>query len=196
MAKLLKIDSSASGENSASRKLSSEFVAKWLANNPDGEVIERDVNANPIPHLTDETLGALFAPAEQRTPEQQAIVARADQLIDEIEEVDVIAISAPIYNFSVPSTLKAYFDHIARAGRTFKYTENGPVGLLNKDVYVFTSSGSFLSGTPYDHQVPYLKTFLGFLGLNVVQTFTAGGQAMGEAGEKAFAEAKEAIAAL
>ena len=195
MTTLLRIDSSAAGEQSKSRQLADVFISKWLAENPNGKVIERDVDAQPLPHFTSQTLGALFTPEEQRTAEQQAIVAVGDELIEELEKVDVLVISAPIYNFSIPSTLKTYFDHIARAGRTFKYTETGPVGLLDKDAYVFTASGSFLEGTPVDHQLPYIKTFLNFLGIKVLNVATAGGQAMGEPGAEAFNKAKDQIAA-
>lgn len=195
MTTLLRIDSSASGDNSKSRQLTNEFVEKWLAKNPNGKVVVRDVNANPLPHFTSETLGALFTPEEDRNAEQKAIVAIGDELIEELEAADVVAISTPMYNFGIPSTLKSYFDYIARAGRTFKYTEEGPVGLVNKDAYVFAASGSFLAETPLDHQVPYVKTFLGFIGLNVKETFVAGGQALGEPGTEAFVKAKESIAA-
>ncbi len=194
MTTLLRIDSSASGENSKSRQLANEFIEKWLAKNPDGNVVVRDVDANPLPHFTSETLGALFTPEENRSAEQKAIVAIGDELISEIEAADVVTVSAPMYNFGIPSTLKSYFDYIARAGRTFKYTETGPVGLLNKDAYVFVASGSFLAETPMDHQVPYLNTFLGFIGITVKDTFIAGGQAMGAPGEKAFNQAKSQIA--
>lgn len=194
MATLLRIDSSASGENSKSRQLANEFVEKWLAKNPDGKVVVRDVDANPLPHFTNTTLGAMFTPEENRTDEQKAIVAMADELIEEIEAADVVTVSAPVYNFGIPSTLKSYFDYIARAGRTFKYTETGPVGLLNKDAYIFVASGSFLAETPMDHQVPYLNTFLGFVGITVKDTFIAGGQAMGEPGEESFNQAKAKIA--
>ncbi|REG82699.1 FMN-dependent NADH-azoreductase [Marinomonas pollencensis] len=195
MATLLRIDSSAAGDNSKSRQLANEFVEKWQAANPEGQVIVRDVNANPLPHFTSETLAALFTPEAERTPAQKDIVTIGDELIEELENADVVAVSAPVYNFGIPSTLKAYFDYISRAGRTFKYTENGPVGLVKKDAYVFTASGSFLSGTAMDHQTPYLKTFLGFLGLTVKETFIAGGQSMGEPGEEAFTKAKNEIAA-
>lgn len=194
MATLLRIDSSASGDNSKSRQLADAFVSQWQAQNPNGTVVVRDVNAKPLPHFTSETLGALFTPEEERSKEQKGIVAIGDELIEELEAADVVAISAPIYNFSIPSTLKSYFDYIARAGRTFKYTEEGPVGLVNKDAYIFSASGSFLENTPYDHQLPYVKTFLNFLGLNVKDAFVAGGQAMGEEGDKAFASAKGRIA--
>lgn len=193
MTTLLRIDSSASGEHSKSRQLANEFVAKWLVDNPEGKVVLRDVNANPLPHFTSETLGALFTPEENRTDAQKAIVAIGDELIDEIEAADVITVSAPMYNFGIPSTLKSYFDYIARAGRTFQYTETGPVGLLKKDAYLCIASGSFLAETPMDHQVPYLKTFLGFVGITVKDTFIAGGQAMGEPGEASFEQAKAKI---
>ncbi|MCW4628622.1 MULTISPECIES: FMN-dependent NADH-azoreductase [Marinomonas] len=194
MTTLLRIDSSASGENSKSRQLANEFVTKWLAKNPDGKVVARDVTANPLPHFTGETLGALFTPEESRSAEQKAIVAIGDELIAELEAADVVIVSAPMYNFGIPSTLKSYFDYIARAGRTFKYTETGPVGLVNKDAYIFSASGSFSAGEPFDHQVPHIQTFLGFIGLNVKETFIAGGQAMGAPGEEAFNEAKAQIA--
>ncbi|GAB3478990.1 FMN-dependent NADH-azoreductase [Marinomonas epiphytica] len=195
MTTLLRIDSSAAGEQSKSRQLADVFVTKWQAENPNGKIITRDVDANPLPHFTSDTLNALFTPEEQRNDEQKAIVALGDELIDELEGADLLVISAPIYNFSIPSTLKAYFDYIARAGRTFKYTDTGPVGLLNKDAYVFTASGSFLQGTPVDHQLPYIKTFLNFLGIQVKHTATAGGQAMGEPGVEAFNEATHQISA-
>jgi len=194
MPTLLRIDSSASGDNSKSRQLANEFVEKWLAKNPEGKVVSRDVTANPLPHFTRETLGALFTPEADRTPEQKAIVAIGDELIEELEAANIVIVSAPMYNFGIPSTLKAYFDYIARAGRTFKYTETGPVGLVNKDAYVFAASGSFLADTPADHQVPHIQTFLGFIGLNVKNTFVAGGQALGEPGEEAFSKAKAHIA--
>ncbi|WP_421856474.1 FMN-dependent NADH-azoreductase [Marinomonas sp.] len=194
MATLLRIDSSASGENSKSRQLANEFVEKWLAKNPDGEVVARDVTANPLPHFTGETLGALFTPEESRSAEQQAIVAIGDELIAELEAADLVIVSAPMYNFGIPSTLKSYFDYIARAGRTFNYTETGPVGLVNKDAYIFSASGSFSAGEAFDHQVPHIQTFLGFIGLNVKETFIAGGQAMGAPGEEAFNKAKSQIA--
>ncbi|MBD5771087.1 FMN-dependent NADH-azoreductase [Marinomonas colpomeniae] len=195
MATLLRIDSSASGENSKSRQLANEFVEKWIAKNPNGQVVSRDVDANPLPHFTNETLGALFTPEENRSKAQKEIFAIGDELIDEIEAADVITVSAPMYNFGIPSTLKSYFDYIARAGRTFKYTETGPVGLLKKDAYVFASSGSFLAETPMDHQVPHIQTFLSFVGIFVKGTFIAGGQAMGEAGDTSFNEAKAKVSA-
>ncbi|MEO9656099.1 FMN-dependent NADH-azoreductase [Marinomonas sp.] len=195
MATLLRIDSSAAGEQSKSRQLADVFISKWLADNLNGKVLKRDVNAQPLPHFTSQTLAALFTSEEERSAEQQAIVAVGEELIEELEKVDVLVISAPIYNFSIPSTLKAYFDHISRAGRTFKYTETGPVGLLDKDAYVFTASGSFLEGTPVDHQLPYIKTFLNFLGIKVQNVATAGGQSMGEPGTEAFNKAKDQISA-
>lgn len=194
MTTLLRIDSSASGENSKSRQLANEFVEKWLAKNPEGKVVARDVAANPLPHFTGETLGALFTPEADRSAEQQAIAAIGDELIAELEAADLVIVSAPMYNFGIPSTLKSYFDYIARAGRTFNYTETGPVGLVNKDAYVFSASGSFSAGQPFDHQVPHIQTFLGFIGLNVKETFIAGGQAMGAPGEEAFNQAKSQIA--
>lgn len=194
MSTLLRIDSSAAGDNSKSRQLANEFVEKWLAKNPEGKVVSRDVTSNPLPHFTGETLDALFTPEADRNAAQQAIVAIGDELIEELEAADLVIVSAPMYNFGIPSTLKSYFDYIARAGRTFQYTETGPVGLVNKDAYVFAASGSFSAGSSMDHQVPHIQTFLGFIGLNVKDTFIAGGQALGEPGEASFNTAKANIA--
>src|SRR6185312_15592746 len=98
--------------------------------NPGAKVVVRDLLANALPHLDDSVLGAFFTPVEQRTPEQAAIIARSDALIAELQAADIIVIGAPMYNFGVSSQLKAYFDWIARAGVTFRYTENGPEGLV------------------------------------------------------------------
>ncbi|QGZ41666.1 FMN-dependent NADH-azoreductase [Pseudoduganella flava] len=185
MANVLYINSSVRSSGSLSRQLSAEFIGKWQANHPTDTIVERDLAANPVPHLTEEMLGAFFTAPDQRTAAQAQTVKLSDDLVDEVLAADVIVIGAPMYNFSVPSGLKAYIDHIARAGRTFKYTDKGPVGLIEgKKVYVFTASGGVYSEGPaagYDFLATYLKAVLGFLGITDISFIRAEGVALGDA---------------
>jgi FMN-dependent NADH-azoreductase len=192
MKTLLQLNSSLFSGNGQSSRLSNDFVAAWRAANPDGKVVVRDLAANPVPHLDGERFGAFLAKPEERTAQQQAVVDFSDALIDEIRNADVIAIGLPMYNFGIPSTLKAYFDHIARAGVTFRYTANGPVGLLGgKKVYVFAARGGLYQGTPLDTQTGYVRDFLAFIGLTDVEFVYAEGLAMGEEPKKAALEKAE-----
>jgi FMN-dependent NADH-azoreductase len=193
MATLLQINSSLFGDNGNSSLLGQEFVQRWKAQNPTGEVVLRDFAKEDVPHLDATRVQALFTPAENRTPEQQAVVDYSDKIIAEINAADVIVIGVPLYNFGVPSTLKAYFDHIARAGVTFKYTETGPEGLLeDKPVYVIATRGGVHKGQPTDTQTQFLSNFLRFVGLKDVHFIYAEGLNMGQK-ELAFDEAKKAI---
>jgi len=184
MANVLYINSSVRTSGSLSRQLSSEFISKWQAAHPADNIVERDLASKPVPHLTEEMMGAFFTPAEQRSAEQAQTVKLSDTLVDEVEAADVIVIGAPMYNFSVPSTLKAYIDHIARAGRTFKYGANGAEGLLkDKKVVVFIASGGVYSEGPasgFDFLATYLRAVLGFLGITDISFIRAEGVAMGE----------------
>ncbi len=184
MANVLYINSSVRTAGSLSRQLSAEFIAKWQEGHPGDTVVTRDLALDPVPHLNEQTLGAFFTPAEARNAEQAFAVRLSDQLVDEVIAADVIVIGAPMYNFSVPSGLKAYIDQIARAGRTFKYTEAGPVGLLtNKKVYIVTASGGVYSEGPaagYDFLATYLRAVLGFLGITDISFIRAEGVALGE----------------
>src|SRR5262249_12450106 len=169
-----------------SSRLAQQFVDEWRQANPEGRVIERDIGANPIPHLTAERFQSFLAKPEARTPEQQAVAGFSDALIDELRRADVIVLGLPMYNFGVPSTLKAYFDHIARAGVTFRYTEKGPQGLLTgKKAYVFAARGGLYQGTPLDTQTSYVRDFLRFLGIDDVEFIYAEGLAMGDAAKSA-----------
>lgn len=182
MAKVLYINSSVRSNGSLSRQLSGELVAKLAAQG--NTVVERDLAAQPVPHLTEQMMGAFFTPAEQRSAEAAATIALSDTLVDELLAADVLVLAAPMYNFSVPSTLKAWIDHIARAGRTFQYTATGPVGLATgKKAYIFTASGGVYSEGPaaaYDHLSTYLRAALGFLGITDITFVQAEGVAMGE----------------
>ncbi len=153
MQTLLQIRSSIFSDGGQSSRLAERFVAAWHAAKPGGKVIVRDLALEPVPHLDAARFGAFVAKRDERTPEQQAMVAYSDALIDELARADVVVLAVPMYNFGIPSTLKAYFDHIARAGETFRYTEEGPAGLLTgKKVYVFAARGGLYAGTPRDSQ--------------------------------------------
>ena len=198
MTTILQINSAARSQGAQSTLLVNELTARLQQSNPGAKLVERNLQSDPLPHLDDAVLGAFFTPAEQRTPEQQAIAARSEALIAELQAADVIVIGAPMYNFGISSQLKTYFDWIARAGITFRYTANGPEGLVkDKKVYVVSARGGKYHGTPHDSQTPYLKSFLGFLGMTDVNFIYAEGLAMGpDAAGAALASAREAIAAV
>lgn len=198
MTTLLQIQSSLFSRDGQSSQLTDEFVATWLRNQPDSQVRVRNLALAPLPHLDAERVSAFFTPFESRTAAQQKLVDLSDDLIDELKRSDIIVIGVPMYNFGIPSTLKAYFDHIARAGVTFRYTENGPEGLLTgKKAYIFATRGGQYAGTALDTQTAYLRDFLGFLGITDVEFIYAEGLNMGvEIKEKALAAAKVKLAAL
>ena len=196
--KILQINSSARSAGANSTRLADAITARLKAANPAAVVELRDLAANPHPVLDEAALGALFTPAEQRTPEQATRVALDDALIAQVQSADAIVLGVPMYNFGVPVQLKTWIDAIARAGVTFRYTENGPEGLLKgKKVYVALARGGIYRDTPADSQVPYLKGVLGFLGMTDVEFIYAEGLAMGpESADKAFAAAEAAIGAV
>lgn len=198
MTTLLQLNTSLFSTGGQSSQLADQFVAAWRNNNPGAEVIVRDLANQPLPHLDAERFLAFIAKPEERTPAQQALAAEADALIEEIKKTDVIVLGLPMYNFGIPSTLKAYFDHIARAGVTFQYTANGPQGLLNgKKVYVFAARGGLYAGTPRDSQTTYVRDFLAFIGISDVEFVYAEGLNMGEANKQAaLASAKERLTQL
>lgn len=167
--KLLQIDSSALGDQSASRELTAAIVADWRRRVPGLEVIRRDFDADPLPHLSSRSL-AKADPAES---------AVADAVMAEFLAADVVVIGAPMYNFAIPSTLKAWIDRIAVAGVTFRYTAEGPEGLAKgKRVVIASTRGGMYSGSPLDFQEPYLRALFGFLGTAPVEFVRAEGLAM------------------
>ncbi|ADG18915.1 FMN-dependent NADH-azoreductase [Paraburkholderia atlantica] len=198
MATILQINSAARSQGAQSTLLVNELTARLQQSNAGATVVTRNLQAEPLPHLDDAILGTFFTPADQRNPEQEAINARSEGLIAELQAADIIVIGAPLYNFGISSQLKTYFDWIARAGITFRYTENGPEGLVKgKKVFVVSARGGKYQGTPNDTQTPYLKSFLGFLGMTDVSFIYAEGLAMGpDAAGAALASAREAIAAV
>src|SRR5581483_1730796 len=173
MSKVLLVTSSLFAGQSKSSQIAGELVEAWRRTHPGTTIINRALTPDAIPHLSLDTMGALMTPAEQRSAEQSARVDFADRLIEELEAADVIVLAVPMYNFSISSTLKAWIDHVARAGRTFRYTAAGPEGLLKgKKVFVVTGRGGVYGGDSsaraLDFQEPYLRAMLGFLGLEDV----------------------------
>jgi FMN-dependent NADH-azoreductase len=181
MSKVLVLKSSILGDNSVSTDLVDQFVAQLNDGNDGIEVSIRDLSLNPVPPLDQEKLTALMTDAAQRDARQQALVDYADRLITELQEADLLVIGAPMYNFTIPAGLKSWLDHVARAGVTFRYTENGPQGLLrNKQVVVVTSMGGHHLPGESDHLRPYLKTMLNFLGLEQISFVAAAGLNLGD----------------
>jgi FMN-dependent NADH-azoreductase len=197
MSTLLQINASLAGANGQSSRLAQRFVADWQAKNPEGRVITRDLASEPVPHLTAERFQAFLSQPEARTEEQRTHAEYSDALIEEIKNADTIVFAVPMYNFSVPSTLRAYFDHIARGGVTFRYTATGPEGLLKgKKAYVFITRGGIYADAA-DTQTPYLKQFLGFIGITDVNFVYAEGLSLGdESRDKSLSQAHEAIGEL
>ncbi|HJV00013.1 MAG TPA: NAD(P)H-dependent oxidoreductase [Burkholderiaceae bacterium] len=195
---ILQINSSARSTGSESTRLADALVAKLSATAANVSVTRRDLAAQPHPVLDEAALQALFTPADQRNAEQAARVALDDALIAQVQAADVIVIGSPMYNFGITVQLKSWFDAIARAGVTFKYTATGPVGLLTgKKVYVAVARGGMHRDAPSDTQLPHLKTFLAFLGLTDVQFVYAEGMGLGpEAVAKAQAQADAEINAV
>ena len=197
MKTLLKLQTSLLGPKGQSSQLADRFIAQWRGRNPGGRVITRDLSQDVVPHLTAERFASFSTAAEVRTAEQQTVVEYSDALIDELRSADTVVLAVPMYNFSVPSTLRSYFDHIARAGVTFRYTANGPEGLLTgKQAYVFITRGGIHAGAA-DTQTPYLRQFLGFIGIKDVEFVHAEGLAYGDdAREKSLRVAAQTIAHL
>ena len=190
---ILQINSSVRGTASASSRLATRIVAR-LQQLESGSVLRiREATQQPI--LDEAALGALFSPVEARSPAQAARVAVDDATIAEVQAADVVVIGVPMYNFGVPVQLKAWIDAIARAGVTFRYTANGPEGLLTgKKVLVALARGGLYRDTPADSQVPYLRSVLGFLGMHDIRFIYAEGLAMGEeVAAKALATAEAEI---
>lgn len=191
--KLLRIDSSAR-QSSVSRQLTSSFVDAWRQQNPNGDVIERNLASTSLPLITDEWVQAAHSDPAKLTPEQSLVLATSDALINELRQADVIVIGAPMYNFTIAAPLKAWIDQVVRVGQTVRFGASGTKGLLDgKKVYVITSrGGAFRPGTAterFDYQEPYLRHVLGFIGLTDVTFIHAENQKPGPQGEIARAAA-------
>ena len=171
MTQILHIDSSARQSESVTRELSQSIAERFAKDG--GMIVRRDLSGG-LPFIDAAWVGANFTPADQRSPEQVEKLALSEELVAELEAAEVIVIGVPIYNFNMPAVLKAWIDLVARAGRTFRYTENGPVGLLTgKRVILAVASGGTEVGSPIDHMTGYLRHVLGFIGLSDVEIIAA-----------------------
>ncbi|MHA7850782.1 FMN-dependent NADH-azoreductase [Roseovarius sp.] len=167
---ILRIDASARAQGSVTRDLTGRIAARWPAAN----VRHRDLAADPLPHLTEDWVSANVTPEANRTAAQGKALALSDSLIDELRAADTLVIGVPVYNFGVPSALKAWIDHIARAGVTFRYTESGPVGLLTgKRAILAMASGGTQAGAAIDFASTYMRHILGFVGITDVTVVAA-----------------------
>jgi len=195
---ILQINASIRGGDANSTKLADALVKQLTSTHPDSTLQVRNLGHDPHPAIDGQALQALFTEAAQRTPEQTARVAMDDALIAELQQADTLVLAIPMYNFGIPAQLKSWFDAIARAGVTFRYTEQGPEGLLKgKKVYVTLARGGIYRDTPNDSQVPYLKTILGFLGMTDIEWIYAEGLAMGaDKADKAMQDAHTHIQSL
>lgn len=198
MTKLLQINTSLFAGKGQSSQLAEQFVAEWRQHHPDTQVQVRDLASDGVPHLDAQRFSAFITAAEARSPEQQTVVDYSDALIAELKSADVIVLGLPMYNFGVPSQLKSYFDHIARAGVTFRYTANGPEGLIQgKKAYVFAARGGLYAGTPLDSQTHYVRDFLRFIGIADVEFVYAEGLNIdAERKQSALHQAQDAIQRL
>jgi FMN-dependent NADH-azoreductase len=179
MTTLLQINASIHADHGQSSQLATQFVQTYARYHPDARIVRRDLAGEPVPHLSAERFAAFLSKPGERSRTQDDVVAYSDALIAELKRADVIVLGLPMYNFGVPSQLKSYFDHIARAGETFRYTANGPVGLLTgKKAYVFAARGGLYAGTPLDTQTSYVRDFLRFVGIADVEFVYAEGLAI------------------
>ena len=194
---ILNIESSPLADRSVSRKLTAQVIADLKAKHPDSKVIERDLAANPLPHLNGLTIAAFYTPPEQRNPVLSEAVKVSDAAVDEVLAADIIVIGAPMHNFGIPSSLKAWIDHVVRTGRTVRYGEWGPEGLVpsNKKVIVVSARGGVYSDGPMkslDFQETYLRAVLGFIGLTDIEFVRAEGMARTGIGDNSALEAAQA----
>jgi len=197
MKRILHLISSPRGNDSFSIKLGNAIIEKLRDEYPDSTVEEVNLLESNVPHLDTAHLRSFFTPAEQLTPEDQDAIRYSDAAISQLMAADILVIGAPLYNFGIPSTLKAWIDHIARAGKTFRYDENGPEGLVKgKKVYMAMSSGAVYSEgfyQSYDFVSPYLKATLGFLGMTDITIYRVEGVNIPGIKEHAMEKAVESI---
>jgi FMN-dependent NADH-azoreductase len=204
MCNILYISSSPRGSASYSNQIADSVIRDLRNNDPNAKLMVRDLAQVPLPHIDDDFVTATRGADGPRTQRQRAILAQSDALVDELLAADLVVIAAPMINFSVSTTLKSWFDYVARAGRTFRYGEAGPHGLVTgKRVIVVSASGGIYSGenAGLDFQVPWLRNMLGFLGMTNVEVIRVEGTAFGpQAGEQAVAraaaQAREIVIAL
>ncbi|WP_433810617.1 FMN-dependent NADH-azoreductase [Flavobacterium johnsoniae] len=195
--KILRIITSTNGDTSFSNQLSNAVIEKLTAANPETEVKTLDLTKTPLPYLTNSHISAVYAPEETHTPEQKEALKYSNEAIKTLLESDVIVIGVPLYNFGIPAVLKGWIDQIARAGKTFSYSAEGPKGLVtDKKVYLSIASGAIFSEGPYksyDFSESYLRAVFGFLGMTDVTTFRVEGTAIPDFAENALPKALSSV---
>ncbi|QPC43970.1 FMN-dependent NADH-azoreductase [Kaustia mangrovi] len=196
MSSILLVTSSPRGDTSLSTEVARELADRLAAGDPGSTIVHRDLAADPLPHVDADFAAGIYTPAEDRTPEQSHAVARSDRMVDELLAADTVIVATGMINFSVSSALKSWIDHVARAGRTFRYGETGPEGLAaGRKVYLVVASGGVYSQGPaasFNFAEPYLRAVLGFLGMTDVETVLIEGVAMGpEAAQDAVSKARD-----
>jgi FMN-dependent NADH-azoreductase len=198
MSRILVIESSARHQGSVSRQLTGQFLQQWLESNPADQVQVRDLAVEPVPHLDADLLGGWMKPAREQSAAEQEALQRSERLTDELLAADVLVLAAPMYNFAIPSTLKAWLDHVLRAGKTFNYSETGPQGLLSgKRAIVLTARGGIHAGGSQDHQEPYLRQALGFIGIHQVDFVHAEGINLGaESMQRGLSKARDQLTGI
>lgn len=194
MKQLLSLQSSLFGPEGASAKLSDTFIGHLHKRHPELKVIQRDLNINPVPHLNAETFAGFSLTAQEQNASQQQATRLSDQLIEELRTSDTIVLGLPMYNFGVPSTLKAWMDYVARAGITFRYGDNGPEGLLTgKKLYVIAARGGQYAGTAGDTQTEFVRTLFSFIGISDIEFIYAEGLAMGDIREQSLSQVESLL---
>jgi FMN-dependent NADH-azoreductase len=194
---LLINSSSDLSDNSTSRKLTKEIVTKLKNAFTEIAVSERDVAQDIIPHLDHNTIAAFYSPEEQYSDDMMRADIRSREIIDEFKNADIVVLGAPMYNFSIPSTLRSYFDNLLRVGHTFEFTENGPMGLVDeKKVIVAITRGSEYAGNQENYQEPYLSTLFSFIGINDISYVVAEGLAIPDKKESSIKQAKNVISEI
>ena len=198
MQRLLYVKASIFGDDGQSSQLAQRCLERFVQLRPGAAVVTRDVQNPGIPHLDAATYAAFGKPAEALTAADRELLRLSDALIAELEAADALLIAMPLYNFGVPSAFKAWIDHVSRAQRTFRYTAQGPEGLLGniRRCWVIASRGGSYQGTPRENQVPYLNTMLGFLGIAPPQFVFAEGLLRPDHRDAALAGAQRAIEQL
>ena len=198
MKRILYVRSSLFADTSVSNQLADEYLVHLTAQYPHSEITTLDLAAEPLPHLGEAEFSAWLVPEAERTPEQQQLAARSDRLIDQLYEHDTLVLAVPMYNLGIPSTLKAWIDRIARAGKTFRYTADGPQGLVQgMTAHLVFARGGEYRGTPLDNQAGHLQSVLGLVGITAIRSVYAEGLNMGEARrEQGLAEARNAMQSL
>lgn len=200
MTHILHIDSSPRGERSYSKRVTNDFVQAWKQLRPDTTVTYRDLGHHPVPHVDEPWIAAAFTPPEARSSELNEAIKLSDTLVDEFLAADLYVFGVPMYNFSVPSTFKAYIDQVVRVGRTFAITEQGYAGLVDssKKMLVITArGGSYQQGTPaasYDLQEPYIRSIFGFVGITDITFIHVDNLQL--AADPSLAKAREAVQEL